>query len=804
MAGQVCCFYAYTGRSPEHAEIIEDSIRQINASAADVVYIRSWRTLDVPGQFIISKIAQAIDSCHVFMCDLTQPNFNVLFELGYAIVKNKRIWITLDPSLEDARSSYKQLGLTSNIGYAPYRNSYELVSAFFEYTPYERTDQTLLGSLQPSLARLHPSTEILLYLKSPIPTQSSIQLSRIVKNRRLKLVTDDPTEITSQTLTWYLQQVLLARAVVVHLLDEQRARGVYVLQNAKYSLVAGMAHAAGKQVLMVAQSPFAPPIDYMHLLQVHDTASRLAANVSEWIDVIEEQYQEQKIQVDHYHRKQEAIAALREISLGQSIAELESEELSNYFIHTASYQQALQTPQSMIFIGRKGTGKTANLLNLQVELQEGHRNHICTIRPPDYELKDVLELLTSSLSQIDPGYLNESLWKFLIYTELARSVYSEFEKLPALDPQQAQLIGFADSHPELVTAEFAVRLEHAVRHLCNIGPVNGIAEQRTKVSEILHANLLANLRELLGKALAEKNRVVILVDNLDKAWERQHNLETLADFLFGLLGASRAISQEFRKSGTTWRYVNLSLIIFLRSDIFSYIQARAREADKLPVSQIYWQDHSLLQRIVEERFLNSLDENISPDNIWHRFFAETVRGIPTLDYIMQRIIPRPRDIIFICKASLENALNHNHERIEEVDILQAEEQYSTHAFSSLLVETRDQLAGIENFLIEFVGQKAVVSKDQIVTFAQKAKITSGEVNSAISLLCDAGFLGLETSPGHFEYIVDESEMKKQVLYKLATNVAETTGDQRYEIHPAYHCFLELESCSPNHAEPEPR
>ena len=122
---------------------------------------------------------------------------------------------------------------------------------------------------------------------------------------------------------------------------------------------------------------------------------------------------------------------------------------------------------------------------------------------------------------------------------------------------------------------------------------------------MLHANIISKIRVVLGKVLESKNRVVILIDNLDKAWEQKENIVLLSDLLFGLLSVTRRIIEDFRKSDQRRRPANLALILFLRSDIFSYIMKGAREKDKISYSRITWHDPKLLIRVLEERFLSS-------------------------------------------------------------------------------------------------------------------------------------------------------------------------------------------------------
>ena len=179
----------------------------------------------------------------------------------------------------------------------------------------------------------------------------------------------------------------------------------------------------------------------------------------------------------------------------------------------------------------------------------------------------------------------------------------------------------------VLLGEFSIRLESAVASLESLDTNISAGSQRLRISELLHADLLPRLRALLGEVLHRKQKVAILVDNLDKAWDHRSDLFVLSQLLFGLLGVSGRISQEFEKSGP-WRVpVNLSLVLFLRSDIYAQVSAFAKERDKLPVRFITWDDPDLLLRVIEERFASSSIAAVrKPDEIWERYFCEDVRA----------------------------------------------------------------------------------------------------------------------------------------------------------------------------------
>lgn len=783
----VTCFLAYPSQPKSLVETIESAIQRINE--IQIVKAIGWRSLLVTGRVVIKEICAAIDQCNMFACDMTFLNPNVLFELGYAVARNKRIWITLDSSYDSAISNYKHFKMLTNVGYAEYHNTNGIVKSFTSEQPYLHLEKTLYNDVvKSSLEKSGMPT--LLYLKSAVDTEASVQLARRLEKSPIPLVTDDPTEIAVQTLAWYTENVRDAHAVITHLLDDTRAEG-FSIQNAKYSFVSGFAYGLGKPLLMVAHAPYDPPFDYQELLRIHHSAAECTQIVDEWLGSLETDYQVVRQKVVSYQRDISAVHTLQRINLGDHFAENEQRELLDYFIVTAPYTEALHLKQSMIYVGRKGSGKTANLYMIAHELEQSKQNHVCVIRPVDYDIEGVFNLLKLNVPKAEHGYMIESLWKFLIYTQLAISLRENIINRPSYTPitdEEQDFIAFVEHNLEIIESDFTVRLENALHNLCQITPSNIVTEQRTKISEILHSRLLSSLRERMGKLLHDKKKVCILIDNLDKSWESRTDLPALSDFIFGLLNVARSISDEFHRSGPSWRDVNLSVLVFLRSDIFSYIMADAREVDKLAFSTIHWDDEQLLQRVIEDRFLSSLNQ-IAPADVWIRFFSEFVNATETKQYLVQHIIPRPRDIIYLCKESLSSAINRGHSKIEEEDIIFAEGEYSEYAYFTLVSETKPRFSEIEAVLVEFAGAPEVITRTDFEKFLTRAQVDVQRASFLIDLLADSLFLGLETEVDRFRFLYDER--RKNVLKSLARSVAESKGVERFKINVPFHNYLEI-------------
>lgn len=594
-----------------------------------------------------------------------------------------------------------------------------------------------------------------------------------------------------------MQQATCSFAVVCHLLSTEYRS--WELHNAKHAFVAGLAHGLTKPLLMLAHEPYVSPIDYRDLLRVHRTAANAEAIFNDWLLPLIEQYEKRRSQATQYEAESRAQGELRNIGIGDPVAEFESETVPDYFVTTAAYSEILHSKHS-ILVGRKGSGKTATLYKLCAELGADPRNHVCVIKPVDYELEGLLETLRREIPRAEKGYLVESFWKFLVLTELTKSVYDELLAKPdyyVRTGDESQLCEFVEQHRSLITPEFSSRLEAIINRLLELRVEGNGEGDRIRISERLHSELIGKLRVLLGKVLSTKSKVIILVDNLDKTWTESADLEVLSEFLYSLLGISARIARDFSRDASKLNPISLFFTLFLRSDIHAAMIQFAKERDKLPVRRLLWGDPELLCRVVEQRFVSSGVHVSRPDEIWDRYFTPTVAGISVRDYLMRVILPRPRDLIYLIKASLQFAINRGHIRIEEKDILSGELQYSRFALDSLLVEASPRIPNIEDLLLNFVRGPDIVTDETI----RRSVLTTGsepkQTNDVIYTLGELTFFGYEVAPGRFEFM-NELESASKILAMARRTADETNcGTRRFYIHPAYHSYLELTGVAAN-------
>lgn len=87
---------------------------------------RSWRELDIPGRFIATEILGELGEADFLVADISRPNFNVTYEIGYAIGRGKRVIPILNPAIQGAQSTVNSVGLFDTLGYRTYDTAEDL------------------------------------------------------------------------------------------------------------------------------------------------------------------------------------------------------------------------------------------------------------------------------------------------------------------------------------------------------------------------------------------------------------------------------------------------------------------------------------------------------------------------------------------------------------------------------------------------------------------------------------------------------------------------------------------------------
>lgn len=782
-------FFAYGSQYSSCGECIEEAIEIINNSG-EGVSITSWIQLRNSGRFIINEVLNEIDSSDFFCCDLTGLNDNVLFELGYALARKKPIFVINDVSYEESNKKFKELNLLSTIGYTKYSKTHDIVAGFLKERPYDP-----IGNVWSDLTKsmVHEKdAKAILVLNSQTETNYNLEIINQVDFFKLPKIVDDASENVNLPLSWYIQKIHSVPAILVQFSSQTRAG--YELHNSKCALISGMSLGLGLNIQLMAEKPYSTPLDFRDLLKKFSNRNECGEIVKEYLVNLQKEIATLLINERDRNSSRKKLSELQNLDFGEAIAEHESNKLYQYYVDTSHTQHLIKNEYNIV-VGRKGTGKTATLYYLFEDLIKDKRNNVVLIKPINFEVDGLISLMEESNSEFEKGFLIETVWKFLIYSQIAKSLYDKIKDKPlfAISDDENRYIEFIEANQSVFLTDFSTRLEEQINKLREneinkIGAGNNNAF-RMKVSEILHDGVINEMKDFFGTLIPKNHKLIVLIDNLDKSWKKDARLNILSRYILGLLGVSGRIFKELSYIKSIQTSISFHLTIFLRSDIFKYIQSVAREPDKIEVSRLMWDDSEILFRIIEERFVELSNNKYESSELFNKFFVDEIKGVPTKEFIVNSIFPRPRDLIYFCKSCKDIAVSRGHEIIQEQDVLFAYKEYSNWIFKSLLVENNVVMEQMEDFLFELVGGNNLIDEKCIKKFMINSKIpilSDEDIEKFIDNLVDLTILGREVRENEFEFEYDVEKFKKIKI------MAKKLDSKRYKIHNALLPFLECE------------
>jgi hypothetical protein len=412
-------------------------------------------------------------------------------------------------------------------------------------------------------------------------------------------------------------------------------------------------------------------------------------------------------------------------------------------------------------------------------------------------------LRTYGKNALQHGYLVESVWKFLIYTELAVKLHDALmARPPHYQPNETEheLAELVDRNPLMFERSFSIRLQLTVEHLRTISPNLSVQDWRRALSVALHQEVLAKLVDLLRRIVAAKHRVAILVDNLDKAWGLGQDVTVLVRMIFGLTGVAPRIREELGAERHDRDDLPVSVVVFLRSDIYAVAQETLQERDKVDALRIVWNDAELLLRMLDRRLEASMPRGTTVEEIWTKYFVAEIDDIPVRQFIVQNTMPRPRDVIYLAQAAIAEAVNHGHAMVDADDFHAASKAYSDFALRALVAEDDPKLGKLEAILYELAGLGARVPRWRLNDALKRAKVDDVHHGYYIDLLCDLSVLGIRRVDGSFEFPRDEAERRS--LLGAARSIADRSQSnlELYSINPALWTALQIR---PDNDGPDP-
>lgn len=486
---------------------------------------------------------------------------------------------------------------------------------------------------------------------------------------------------------------------------------------------------------------------------------------------------------------------LRSLDFGAPAAERDIGcGLATYFVESAAYQR-VRTGAKTIILGNRGSGKSAIFKVLAVREQSAG-SHVIELSPEDYSY----ELLGSTMAAASAGSWAKhgayaAAWKYLIYVLIMKEVSAKGARLPRSADAIRRYV--RDNHPDPQMGKLSMLVSYLKRlDSIKVGPLKAGFKAREldklyKLEEINH--LLPSLKEILAR-----QRVVVLVDELDRGWDSSENAKA---FVSGLFQACLSINSL---------HANLRVYVSLRQELYDTIPALYEDAQKYRdlLETIHWTEDSLLT-LIAKRIRHCAQENghnqqaleLAGDSAcWNAIFA-TPPGHPansSFRYMIDRTLHRPREIIHFCAQTVE----HARERAAGLPLPYAaigwtERAYSAERAKDIAAEYRFQYPGLLGVFDAFRRRSPTLDRDdlellclelatgEIPTAGTSAWLGDRDPDDVIEVLWHAGFLTAQPNgDGKPHRRGPASFFGVHQIQHL--NLAAV---QRFQVHPMFRAYL---------------
>jgi len=763
-------FFIYPNDPKAISNTIREAVHQLQAHSSPGSY-KSWETMAVGGKLIFCEICKALRSAKLVVADITTLNFNVLFEIGYAIGLGKAVLPVRDITYERDKKLFEELGIFDVLGYESFQNSISLVSAV------TKKDRQYPAITRPVTTNMQSP---IYYLRSPLDSDASIKIGSILKKCYFRFRTFDSRETPRLSLHEAFVQVNSSFTVIAHLMDGNRSGAQ--IHNARCAFVCGLAMAANKHVLMLQEGFAAQPIDYRDVIYAYDNVEYIYGRVDRILHQTADSLQDDQ-KISHTS----ALRLLERIEIGDVSAENEILALESYFVKTPQYHQA-STGHARLVVGRKGSGKSAVFYAVSRRLTHDEQNIVLDLKPEGHQFVKLREVVLAKMSEGLQLHTLTALWNYLLLIEIAKEALarrggSSYDD-PVLFAKFKRLEILYQQHVGEDEGDFSERVLKLVNRIVDglAGAGDCAALATSAITNLVYKDHILTIERVIMDCLSPSQRVWVLVDNLDKGWAYLGSHAAEIAILRCLLEATRKIGHWCDQDGVDFRS-----IVFVRKDIFDLLVDKTPDRGKEAVANLDWSDIELFKQLIARRLVATTPELKGGfDEIWPQVVNPHVFGENSFNYILSRTFLRPRDILNFLRKAIEVAVSREHIRVEQEDLRAAEVAFSEDMLNDLRYEIRDVAADFPDLLHEFIGQPKRFGETQLNLLLYGKGIEDIGLQRIKDLLLWFCFLGFS--------VRDDERFAYQTLYnlpklKMLASQA-SSGELIYVIHPAFWLALE--------------
>lgn len=716
-------FTAYSSHNSEIVKIIEDGIVQLN-KAPDIRWVSWSKDMEIENSMIFCEICENICRSKAVLIELSDLNFNVLFEYGFSIANDKKIHPTVNENFDfnDIDRFIKPL---LGIGIGKYENN-RFVQKFTKKKFWEKEKQNLLINISENDI-LDDSTEIeangILLIKNNDKQDISESIESELIHSNLKYIIDDPQEEINN-IVWYCKQLKKSYAVIIDLgLAGKKENLNHYL---KCAFIAGLSIGSGRRTLILNSVHAQKPSDIILITNSYSSAKDARRFVSRFIS----QHQNSLAIINSYvqmlHIDKDSTFA--NIDLGEYVAEFDLSFIESSFIDTPEYSELFK-PGYKLFIGRKGTGKSAAFQKFK--MSEIPNSFVVSKLFNQYNLDDIYNLTIEFDTDNDKNKVVTTFWKFvllyLISKELFQVVIEKGSKHGILDNYEQSFVNFCNKHcffnDDKSVTEYLSEIVNRIRN-------KGINDVKQLQSEFYTKEIVDLLTEVNLFVQNSNKRLFFNIDGLDTNISLKNNSSLISLILFNL--------HEVCSNLFSGKIPNSSVTLFIREDIYDTFKDKITQKDKVKKIFYKWDKDSLLLLINKRLQANNIQNVIY-------ILSEDFTIKLLMQKMSQYVYSRPRDYIFVFNHLIQIARCQKLEKIDNRIFNEALDYYSFHIYESIEAELltlpfKINFGDLMNGIKHLINEKDRILLEYLQTLLEKLKLEEKEQNMLIAFLLKVEFM----------------------------------------------------------------
>ena len=644
-------FYAYPSAQQEVRNVIRAAKAQI-ASGGTNLDLHLWEENEICGRPLTSPIFDGMRDADFLIADITSLNFNVTFEIGYAIGLGKRIYLTRNSNFQRAGNLIDKIGIFDTLGFQSYSDQdglRQLISSF--------------DGTNPIPLKSAPNVRSPVYLlRTPQSNSSQLAIISRVKKARLGfkgyMPSDDPRLSASQAI----DDVSACIGAVIPLLPQDFADAE--IHNIRAAFVAGLSLGMRKLTTILQPRSGPAPLDVRDIVKTFNSDDAITEIIGEFaLDVTERLQADDPLPLPKGN-------FLAEMSIGDPVAENEFQTLGSYYLRTDQFQRASRGEVNLV-VGRKGAGKTALFSQLRNAKRGNVQNIVVDLKPEGYQLirlkEDVLDYLADGARM----HLITALFEYVFYLEICYKILEKDQDRHLRDNRLYDLYNnLAKIYQSGAAGEgdFSERLQGLSRDLANsfqtrFGTETDQRLTAAEVTELIHKHNIREIRKALSDYLSVKDSVWVLFDNLDKGWSSHGLTDDDILILRGLIDAARKIQRQMQSEKH-----DFNCVVFVRNDVYQLLVEASADYGKESRAALDWTDSDLLREMLRKRLIyNSLPDSTPFERVWAQICISHYQGEETSQFLIDRSLMRPRNLIKLLSHCRGFAVGMARARIEEID-----------------------------------------------------------------------------------------------------------------------------------------